>query len=154
MDFTNSYVKSDGNLNNNNIIPDWVRVKQNILDLWFNIQKEYRMFIHRRSFNLAYDSTRIFSLVKVLYFSNLYPLFKKSIEKHKKFKEKGMTYNPKYESFAIFMEKSKDRVFKFNEGDLSYIMSFISEYLYDIGLTKVDFDVKPYDEAFSDSYGD
>lgn len=150
----NFYVKSDGNFNNTNIIPDYIRVKQNILDLWFKIQREYQMFVSKRNFNLAFGSTKIFSLIKVLYFGNLSTLFRKSIQRELKRKEKNLSYNDKYEKFARFMDSSKDKVFVLNETHLAYIMAFLSDYLYDIGLTKVDFDLKPYDESFSDSYGD
>lgn len=150
----NFYVKSDGNFNNSNMIPDYIRVKQNILDLWFKIQKEYQMFVSKRSFNLAFGSTKIFSLIKVLYFGNLQTLFKKSIEKESKKKEKGVPYNDKYEKFAKFMEDSRDKVLPFSESHLAYMIGFLSDYLYDIGLTKVDFEVRDWQDTFSESYGD
>lgn len=138
------YAKKEGE-GDSSIIPDYVRIKQNILDIWFKIQHEYQNYIQKRSFNLEYGTGQIFSLIKVLYFTNLQPYIKKS--------SYSKTAHKRYKEFMDFMEITKDKDINLNEKDLTKVIGFLTEYLYELGLTRVDFDTKPFDEAFEDSYG-
>lgn len=140
----NFYVKKDGDADSN-IIPDYIRIKQNILDLWFTIQKEYQKYIQKRGFNLEYGTGQIFSLIKVLHFTNLRPYMEKS--SHRK------DASPKYKEFMEFMNNTKDKNINLNETDLTKVIGFLTDYLYELGLTRVDFDTKPFDQTFEDSYG-
>lgn len=140
--------------NNANVIPDYIRVKQNILDLWFKIQKEYHDYIQKRSYNLEFSAVRLFSLIKTLHYLNLYPYIQKSVQKEKMRKEKTGEYNQIYNDFCSMMEESKKSSFAFDESQITKILEFLSDYLYELGITKVDFDLKSYDEQFSESYGD
>lgn len=147
------YVKPDGNFNSN-IIPDYIRVKQNILDLWFKIQREYQNYVDKRYYNVEYDSNKIFTLIKSLYFTNLYPLIKRNVAKENGKKEKGQEYDHDYGNFVDLMEESKGKTFILTETQLSDVIEFLSDYLYEIGLTKIDIESKAFDEQFSNSYGD
>ncbi len=139
------FVKSDpNNIQNSNIIPDYIRVKQNILDMWFTIQREYHSYLDRRSNNLDYGSGRIFSLIRSLYFTNLYPLMIKTVKKQ--------TEDSTHKRFVKLMEDSKSKMIQLDEEQISAVIQFLSAYLYEIGLTKVDLDVKPFDQTFEETY--
>jgi len=126
------------------VLPAFEYIKKNILYSWFRIEDEYRKYVFLSSLGKKYRIEQLTSKIITLYSSILRPMMKDIAEKRKDENLKNLVQE---------MDSYIKNNFEISEDKINHIIEEFSNFLHDIKLTDISFEVKPWEERFRESYG-